>query len=206
MHKIGKFMEVCAYNPNSANDTIKLISDKWDFHWQGFYTYPKIKFVPAGTIVRGEATYDNTTSNPENPSSPPQLVYAGENTTDEMMIVTFVFAAYMPGDENIIIDSAVALSTQHQFTNYYHGQQLLDVHPNPAINDIIVKCYLDEADKGSIDLIDMQGKVVKRYMENEQISKGYNAFIYSIAGLPAGNYTIRMQTSQRVLSQLIMVH
>ena len=204
MHLIGTTIK--SYGVHPAGDTDKFIQiPKWDFHWQGFYSFPKIKHIPAGTDLRADATYDNTPANPENPSSPPQNVIAGENTTDEMMLVYLVYAAYMPGDENIIIDSAVALSTQEQFTNYYHGQQLLDVCPNPAINEMIIKSYLDAAETGTIDLVDMQGKVVKRFMENGQMNSGYNVFSYSVTGIPAGTYSLRMQTQQRVFSQKIVV-
>ena len=204
MHLLGQ--NIKCYGVHAAGDTDKYISvPKWDFHWQGFYTLPQLKKIPAGTHVRAEAYYDNTTANPENPHSPPENVSAGENTTDEMMLVYFVFTNYQPGDENIIIDSAVALSTPQQYNDYYHGQQLLDVCRNPTVNDLVVKCYLDEADKASIDLVDVQGKVVKHFMEDQNIAQGYNAFTYTVTGVPPGTYTVRMQTRQRILSQKIMV-
>ncbi len=204
MHLIGRTIKSYAIHP--AGDTDKLIDiPNWDFHWQGFYTFPRIKHVPVASQLRAEAMYDNTTANPENPHSPPIDVSGGENTSDEMMLVYFIFAQYQAGDENIIIDSAVALSTKEQFSNYYHGQQLLDVCPNPAVKDIVVKCYLEDADNGVIDLVDMQGRIVKRFMENETLSQGYSAFTYSLSGVPAGTYSLRMQTSQKVLTQKIVV-
>lgn len=204
MHLLGK--NIKSYGIHPAGDTDRYINiKKWDFHWQGFYMLPKIKKIPNFTRLRAEATYDNTTANPENPNSPPQTVNAGENTTDEMMIVFFLFTTYQAGDENIIVDSAVMMSTPQQFNNYYHGQQLLDVCPNPAVNDLVVKCYLEEADKGSIDLLDMQGRTVKQFMTEAPISRGYSAFTFSVAGLPPGTYSLRMMTTQRVLSQKIVV-
>ncbi len=204
MHLLGQSINAYAVHP--AGDTDRFINiPKWDFHWQGFYTFPKFKKVPSGSTLRSEATYDNTTANPENPSSPPVDVAAGENTTDEMMLVYFVFAQYQAGDENIIVDSAVALNTPKELGSYYRGQQLLDAYPTPAASDLVIKCYLDNADVATIDLIDMQGKVVKRLKDREQVSQGYSAFSYPVSGLPAGNYVLRMQTSERVLSQKVMV-
>lgn len=205
MHLLGQKIKTYGV-PFASTDTIKLIDiPKWDFHWQGFYTFPKIRKIPSGTKLRAEALFDNTTSNPENPSSPPEDVSAGEATTDEMMLVYFVFAEYQPGDENTIIDTGVAMGTRPEFTNYYHGQQLLDVCPNPVVNSVVIKCYLDNADMAVIDLVDMQGKTVHRFMNNELINKGYNAFTYPITGIAAGTYTLRMQTRERILTQKVVV-
>ncbi len=44
-------------------------------------------------------------NNPHQPNNPPQLVTAGEETADEMLIVFFMYTYYQSGDENIIIDS-----------------------------------------------------------------------------------------------------
>ncbi len=204
MHLIGRTIKSYAVHP--AGDTDKLINiPSWDFHWQGFYSFPRIKHLPAGSTLKAEANYDNTTANPENPHTPPLDVSGGENTSDEMMLVYFIFAQYQAGDENIIMDSAVALSTPNQFSNYYHGQQLLDVCPNPAINDIVIKCYMDDADKGTIDLVDMQGKIVKRLMDNENVNQGYSAFTFNLSGVAAGTYSLRMQTHQRLLTQKIVI-
>jgi hypothetical protein len=57
--------------------------------------------IPAGTVVKAEAFYDNTENNEENPNSPPEDVWVGEETTDEMMIIFFSYTIYFPGDEDI---------------------------------------------------------------------------------------------------------
>lgn len=202
MHLLGQSIESYVVHPAPASDTDKFIRiNKWDFHWQGFYMLRQLKKVPALSNVYARATYDNTTANASNPSHPPVTVTAGENTTNEMMIVFFVFTLYQTGDENIIADSAMVAVP----LTYYHGQQLLDVYPNPVANDLIVKCYFEEPDKGDIELTDMQGKVVRRFMTNSTISSGYNAYTYSVSGLPPGTYTLVMRTSQQVQSKKIIV-
>ncbi len=105
MHLVGESIKCYANKPN--NDTIRFIDiPHWDFHWQGQYYYQKPVIVDGGSTLRAFATYNNTSGNPENPNSPPQTVNLGEQTTDEMLLVYFAFAAYQPGDENIIIDSS----------------------------------------------------------------------------------------------------
>ncbi len=206
MHLIGKTIK--SYGVLPSGDTDKYIRiNAWDFHWQGFYMFRKLKKIPVGTRVRAEATYDNTTANPENPNSPPQDVFAGEATTDEMMIVFFVFTQYQPGDENIIADSAILASPNIPYNNYYHGQQLLDVCPNPAVDNIVVKCFMEDPDKASIELMDMQGKIVRQFMNSTRIENGYSTFTYSVSGLPPGTYTLLVKTTQQILTKkLLVVH
>ena len=205
MHLLGQTIKSFAVHP--AGDTDNFIKiNKWDFHWQGFYMMSALKKVPAGSNLFAEATYDNTTSNPDNPHNPPQTVTAGENTTDEMMIVFFVYTFYQTSDEHIIIDSTI-LQVPAQQLNYYHGEQLLAVCPNPAVSDIVAKCYFEDADIGSMELVDMQGKIVRQFDRDRHISQGYSTFTYSVDGLPAGNYSFIVKTTQRILSQkLVIVH
>ena len=54
---------------------------------QGYYNFNNLIKIPAGSKFFSEFSYDNTSSNPHNPNSPPQLITAGENTDDEMFVV-----------------------------------------------------------------------------------------------------------------------
>jgi len=204
MHLLGQNIESYGILPSGDTDHYIRIN-KWDFHWQGFYMFPKLKKIPAGTRIRAEAYYDNTSSNPSNPNSPPRNVAAGEQTTDEMMLVFLVYTPYQAGDENIIVDSAVLLGTPQQFNNYYHGQQLLDVCPNPTVKDLIVKCFLESPDLGTITFTDITGREVRRFMDNGKMPAGYSTYTYTVTGLPPGVYTLTLKTSQRLLTQKVVV-
>jgi hypothetical protein len=90
-----------------ANDTIRFVDiPAWDFAWQGLYEFPNPIYLPVGTVLHGEATYDNTSANPNNPNDPPALVTLGEATTDEMMLFYFAWAFGFPSDTNIVIDDS----------------------------------------------------------------------------------------------------
>jgi hypothetical protein len=103
MHLLGQSIRSYAVTPGGT--TIPLIDiPVWDFDWQGQYDFRQPIFLPAGTVIHGEATYDNTAANPHNPNDPPQDVSAGEATTDEMMLIFFSYLPYLAGDENIVID------------------------------------------------------------------------------------------------------
>ncbi|MES2460029.1 MAG: redoxin family protein [Armatimonadota bacterium] len=85
MHLLGKTFSMTAKLPDGSTRSLIKIDD-WDFNWQDTYTYAKPVTIPKGTTVTLNATYDNSASNPRNPSSPPKTVGWGEQTTDEMCI------------------------------------------------------------------------------------------------------------------------
>jgi hypothetical protein len=104
MHLIGQ--KIKAFGLNANGDTTKIINiPNWDFHWQRTYSFYQPMIVNAGMTLWGEAFYNNTASNLNNPNSPPVAVAKGESTSDEMMLVYFWYTAYQTGDENIVMDS-----------------------------------------------------------------------------------------------------
>ncbi|MBI1307151.1 MAG: hypothetical protein GC181_11165 [Bacteroidetes bacterium] len=107
MHLLGsKFL---AYGVTLQGDTIPLIRiNRWDFRWQYFYTFKNPVHLPKGTLIVAEATFDNTSENPNNPYDPPQEIkerYENEGgsmrTTDEMFQFIITYLPYKKGDENI---------------------------------------------------------------------------------------------------------
>jgi mono/diheme cytochrome c family protein len=91
MHLIGREMKVTGTLP--SGEVIPLIWVKdWEFKWQDQYQYAKPFVIPGGTVIHMEAIYDNSAANPNNPSSPPQRVKHGEQTTDEMCLCFFNYA------------------------------------------------------------------------------------------------------------------
>lgn len=105
MHLLGRSIKAICVLPNK--DTITLVDIKnWDFHWQYFYQFSKPLFIPAGSVIYGETTYDNTTNNPENPNNPPKDVSRGEGTEDEMMLIYMNLSNYQAGDTNIVVDTS----------------------------------------------------------------------------------------------------
>ena len=58
--------------------------DDWDYNWQEIYFLNQPKRLKAGTRIDIEAVFDNSATNPNNPSSPPSWVRFGEQTTNEM--------------------------------------------------------------------------------------------------------------------------
>ena len=82
MHLRGKSMKYTAVYPDGREEEL-LNVPHYDFNWQIVYEFAKPVTLPAGTTVRVEATWDNSTKNKYNPR-PDQEVFWGEQSWDEM--------------------------------------------------------------------------------------------------------------------------
>jgi hypothetical protein len=92
MHLLGRAMTVTAHRPDGTTEPLLRI-DNWDFEWQIRYNYKRPVPLPEGTRIEAECVYDNSAGNPKNPSKPPQIVFSGFETTDEMCLATVLGTA-----------------------------------------------------------------------------------------------------------------
>jgi hypothetical protein len=92
MHLLGRAMTVTAHLPDGTRQPMLKIDD-WDFEWQIRYSYKQPVPLPTGTRIEAECVYDNSATNPKNPSKPPRLVISGFETTDEMCLATVLGTA-----------------------------------------------------------------------------------------------------------------
>jgi hypothetical protein len=84
MHDRGKSFRFTAVYPDGGEE-ILLDVPRYDFNWQIIYQLKTPKRLPAGTVVKLDAHFDNSADNPLNPD-PGQTVYWGDQTWDEMML------------------------------------------------------------------------------------------------------------------------
>lgn len=203
MHLIGR--SINAYGVHQG-DTLKFIDiPSWDFSWQGFYLFRKMMKVPQGTTLYSEAFYDNTSNNPFNPSNPPQLVTAGEATTDEMMLTFFIWSDYQPGDENKFIDTSTPVAVNIKSQPAYAAQELFAPYPNPAGNSIYIKYYLQSATDVTFSITDLQGRLIKELPEDVHSTQGYHVAPVDVSGIPTGMYLLQMRTSGKALTQKLSI-
>lgn len=92
MHLLGKSMRVTAKQPRKPMEVLIDIP-VWDYNWQDEYYYEQPIHLKAGTKIVIDAVFDNSADNPSNPSSPPQRVTWGEETTDEMLFCFFLLTS-----------------------------------------------------------------------------------------------------------------
>lgn len=207
-HLICKDWLVFAKTP--SGDTIPLIKiNNWDFHWQGFYTFQKLLFIPIGSTLFGYATYDNTGNNPHNPNSPPQDIHVGEATTDEMMLVYFSYLIYQPGDENMILDSTLLNSQPTSIAGptganpLISTMQLYDAVPNPAAGETSVSYYLPETSSASLEIYDLSGRLVKT--QNVPGNPGLHSVSVNTSELANGDYLISLLGSKGIKSKHLII-
>jgi tetratricopeptide (TPR) repeat protein len=82
-HYLGTLLEAFATLPDGRREWLIRIPE-WDINWQAAYRYRKPVFLPGGTVISMRYHYDNSAQNSRNPNSPPRLVTAGNQSTDEM--------------------------------------------------------------------------------------------------------------------------
>ena len=162
--------KVCTSIINYADNgtsTIPLIRiNKWNFDWQGYYTYQNLLKIPAGYTLRSSHVYDNTTANPNNPSSPPQMVTAGTSTTNEMLFDAFQWLYYLQGDETIDIGGLLANDTLLNPTatavNGLSSPKISSyTFPNPFNDRVRISYELVQPSEVSISIYNIIGTKIK---------------------------------------------
>jgi hypothetical protein len=84
MHWRGKSFRFLAEFPDGSSE-ILLDVPAYDFNWQHRYVLAEPKQIPAGTVIRGIAVYDNSADNPANPDPTVEVRY-GYQSQDEMFV------------------------------------------------------------------------------------------------------------------------
>lgn len=162
-HLLGKRMKAWAVTPTGT--TIPLIDiPRWDFRWQGLYAFRHPIFLPQNTTLYSETIYDNTVDNPFNPNDPPDWVWLGESTTDEMLLYYFMWTYGFAFDESIVVDDSPHMAHYLDCVPEFnvgmadaveHG--IIEAWPSPARDRIVVRCDL----RGAIlQLLDVSGRTV----------------------------------------------
>ena len=82
LHARGKSFRYEAIYPEGSQE-ILLDVPRYDVNWQTRYDLVEPKRLPAGTLLRCTAHYDNSAANPRNPD-PSKLVHTGPQSWDEM--------------------------------------------------------------------------------------------------------------------------
>ncbi|MGA1368604.1 MAG: hypothetical protein ACO394_08820 [Blastocatellia bacterium] len=116
MHLLGRRIKVELQRPGNTQPNCLIDIPDWDFNWQGTYLYRQPVSLTGGATLKLTTIFDNSASNPRNPSSPPKEVRWGEETTDEMSLAFIGFtvdglelALSTPVLQSVALDSQGAL-------------------------------------------------------------------------------------------------
>jgi hypothetical protein len=96
MHLRGKSMALTATYPTGEREELLRVP-KYDFNWQLVYEPGALKKLPKGTVLRADATFDNSTNNRYNPD-PKAEVRWGDQSWEEMMAGFFNIAVPVATD------------------------------------------------------------------------------------------------------------
>jgi hypothetical protein len=187
-HLVCRSMRAWAVKP--GGEIVDLIDiPNWDFRWQDIYAFQNPIYLPAGTVVHGEAMYDNTPANPNLPGDVPQWVFLGEATTDEMMLFYFAWTYGFPSDEAIVIDDGAHaphyLDCEVDFNvsmTETDGPRT-DAWPIPARQSLFVQF----TGMGDAVLFDMTGRAVRSYPLADPVTE------LDVSSLARGTYLLRLR-------------
>lgn len=209
MHLLGDYIQSWGITP--LNDSLPFTRiPNWDFDWQDFYWFQFMQKVPAGTVVHGKGVWNNTVTNPHNPNNPPQTVGAGLNTSDEMFLIYFHYMPYQTGDELINIDS---LTTEFLSMDGDYAQQNspITIFPNPFTEETNIMYYLNQSDRVSVYIYDVQGRLINRLVSAEQQVAGTHQIAWDGSNLngedaKAGMYFYSIRIGVELYSGRIIRH
>ena len=128
----------------------------------GIFTFPELVHIPAGYVVESFCAYDNTADNPFNPTT--RLSGCLGETSPPGMFVLFLQGVPYEGDGDI------SLSVPAVTRSCTTARTICSLRSPPARADQIrVGFHLTRPAKASLVLRDMQGRVVKTWLDGENL-------------------------------------
>ncbi|MEL6698990.1 MAG: T9SS type A sorting domain-containing protein [Bacteroidota bacterium] len=205
MHLLGKDWEVYAVSP--AGDTTSIVSiPEWDFNWQGTYFFKQFQIIEAGSEIHALATYDNSTNNPFNPNNPPKRVRWGEGTADEMFYLPFMFVNYQQGDEFLVFSDTSTTTNIEELANLRLPEdKFYPPYPNPTREDLTIGFSLSQSDVIQIEILDVQGRLIKTVAESRIAVIGPNKADIKLDDLAPGLYLINLYSDRVHMTRKFMV-
>mmetsp|Transcript_34981 Transcript_34981/g.46022 ORF Transcript_34981/g.46022 Transcript_34981/m.46022 type:complete len:547 (+) Transcript_34981:73-1713(+) len=197
MHLLGQTWESYAVDTNG--DTTKLIRiNDWDFNYQNGYSFENLIKLSAGTTLFVEASYDNTASNPLNPNSPPQTVFWGDFTGDEMFLGFFDYVPYQAGDENLELGS-------EELSINDGASEMYPIFPNPSSSEIKVGFSMRAGGDIAMHVYDINGKLIETLEQDAYYTKGQHLVTYNTSHLSTGTYRFAVEIDGRQISENFVI-
>ena len=142
-HYLAREMRGTARLPDET--TVPLIFIKaWNFDWQDVYHYASPLFLPAGSTLVMNYTYDNSADNPRNPNTPPKRVVYGQQTSDEMAELWFQVLPRNPADRGALARAVRAKELPEEING---RRMMLEADPgNVVLHDDLALLYSEVGD------------------------------------------------------------
>jgi peroxiredoxin len=134
-HLLAQSMDAIATLPDQTILTIAKVPH-WQYEWQQPYFFKEPRFLPKGTKITFSAIYDNTAANPKNPFSPPQPIFLGEATTDEMLLPMLVLTSEKvidPKGNSGFTPFGASVTRANLLRNLYYDQLPFEVQADGTV-------------------------------------------------------------------------
>ncbi len=139
-HYLGKKMAVYALLPDGKTKEWLIRIDAWDFNWQDDYRYLQPLALPKGTTLVMEYIFDNSADNIFNPNDPPQRIFYGLQSSDEMADLTLQVVPKNADDLQTLRRHYARKWIAQEIAGY---ETMLVADPNNAENHhTLAMCYL----------------------------------------------------------------
>ncbi len=198
-HLLGKEWEAWVEHTDGSITPLISIPD-WDFNWQSQYYFDRFIKAEAGSTIYARAVYDNTVNNPNNPSNPPQLVFWGDRTEDEMFYMPFLFVPYQTGDEDLEFGTTSTADVELDEDRY----QIYPITPNPVADYVKVDFNMKNGSAVNIGIYDINGRLVRALREGEYFHIGQHSIFFKSNALESGMYFLNIKGKDFNLSQKII--
>ena len=130
-HRLAREIRGVATLPDQSRHELIYIKD-WDFHWQDVYRYRDPFWLPKGTTLQMEYSYDNSAGSPQNRGRPPVRVRYGQQTSDEM---GDLWIQVLPRDANGRVVLTGDFKRKERSEDVIGYQKMLETAPqNPSIH------------------------------------------------------------------------
>lgn len=119
--------------------------------------------------------------------------------------VLFTTQNFATGDTTTMRDSILNLfAGTTSISSVLGAISSIDIFPNPAGDQLNISLNLIEKTKLSIELIDVNGKIVEKINAGEVNAGSFNK-TYNAAKLPAGNYIVKFNANGAITSKKVTI-
>jgi hypothetical protein len=116
----------------------------------------------------------------------------------------FTAVSYKPGDEDIILDSSVALGSQ-PVDGLISTPQFYPCYPNPAASEIAFSFLLPNDADVILTIYDVEGRKVANVISSKTMSQGFHKEIFSASGLLPGTYMCKFESGNFSKSKMLII-
>ena len=138
-HYLGKEVKAFATLPDGTTKGLIYIRE-WDFDWQDSYQFTEPFFLPKGTLLGMEFTFDNSDENPRNPHSPPRRVTWGQKSSNEMGDVAIQVVPRSRVDLTVLNNDRALHENLAEIVGI---EKILEIEPDqPILHDDVAMLHL----------------------------------------------------------------